>query len=159
MRSRFTLAFVPVLAVLALALVPAGSGAATAAKTTKVKCTANLQNQQKAGTPKGYDLGFSNCGKPLGKGITAVWYNETISSTIAAKGKTQSWGDNGAITTTYSASGPLSTSGPITITGTAKITGGTGKYKGAKGTGKISCTTPDLGQTLTCTETLTFSKL
>lgn len=159
MRSRFTLAFVPVLAVLALALVPAGSGATTAAKTTKVKCTANLQNQQPVGTAKGYDLGFSTCGKPVGKGITAVWYNQTISSTLSAKGKTESWGDNGAITTTYSASGPFMATGTITLTGTAKITGGTGKYKGAKGTGKITCTTPDLGKTVSCAETLTFTKL
>jgi hypothetical protein len=42
--------------------------------------------------------------------------------------------------------------------GTLTITGGTGAYKGAKGTGTMTCTTPD-GIHTTCTDKLKLKKI
>ncbi len=47
----------------------------------------------------------------------------------------------------------------MTGTGTGKIAGGTGAYKGAQGTIKISCTSKDAGAHFSCTYTMHVTKL
>lgn len=146
-----------VMAALALALVPATSGAKSAP--TKVKCTANVVNHDAPAGATGDYFGFISCGHGVGSGVEYIHANQTISSTVTAAGSTRAWFDTGTISAKFNASGPFTTSGPITLTGTAKVTGGTGKYKGAKGTATVNCTTPDLGKTLACAETIALTRI
>jgi hypothetical protein len=146
-----------VIAALALSLVPAASGKAPSA--IKVNCTAKLVNHDPAPGTTGDYFGFITCGHGVGTGVQYIKASQTIGATVSAHGTTKSWFDLGTFSANFTASGPFSTSAPIPLTGTAKVTGGTGKYKGAKGSAKVSCTTADLGKTLSCTENITLTRI
>jgi hypothetical protein len=156
MRRKLGLALVPVVAVLALALSPALSGAASAP--IKVKCKGRFTSLT-PGKLKGSDVGLVKCGSPLGKGIQWINYTETISKTgaVTASGFTKAWYDLGTIAGGFKTAGQL-TGATATLKGTAKITGGTGVYSKAKGTATITCVTKDAGATLSCTDTVKFTK-
>lgn len=156
MKSRIFGVVIALSAVGALTLAPAGSGASAV---TKVKCTATYTSLT-PGKLKGEDVGLVSCAKPFGNGIQWVQYTETVSSTeaVAAHGPFKAWSDTGTVHGTYKLAGKLvGLAG--SVSGTSKITGGTGAFKGAKGTGTQSCTTTDGGATLHCKFALRFTRL
>lgn len=158
MKGKLAASAVALCATGALAFAPAvlGAGAKTV---TKVKCAGKFTSLT-PGKLKGETVGLLSCGAPFGKGIQWVTYTETVSSTgtITAAGPTKAWFDKGTIHGSYKLSGKL-VPGTSTAAGPATITGGTGVYKGSRGTGKITCTTKNAGDTLNCTFTLRFTKL
>ncbi len=127
-----------------------GAMATTAAKTTKVHCTAKTYNVSSPKT-SGTTFATLKCSKPFGAGVQHGTFAESITGThIRVTGKFKNFYDNGTNHGSYTLSGTLS-SGPITATGSVKVTGGTGAYKNMKGTGKLKCTTTDGGKTYNCT--------
>jgi hypothetical protein len=158
MKGKLAMSAVALCAMGALALAPAGFGAGT--KTVaKVKCTAKFTNL----TPhqlKGEAVGLTKCGAPFGAGIQWTQYTETLSATgaVTAKGPTKAWSDLGSVHGTYKLAGKL-VGMVANLKGTSTITGGTGAYKGARGSGTLACTTKDTGVTYSCTFTLRFTKL
>ena len=156
MKGRMFGLAIALSAVGALTLAPVGSGASGV---TKVKCTATYTSLT-PGKLKGEDVGLVSCGKPFGNGIQWVQYTETVSSTeaVTAHGPLKAWSDTGTVHGTYKLAGKLvGLTG--SLAGTSKITGGTGAFKGAKGTGTQSCTTTDGGMTLNCKFTLRFTRV
>ena len=158
MRRKLSLAVVPVIAVCALALLPAWSGATSSP--TKIKCKASFVNP----TPTkltGDDFAYPvTCQSPFGKGIQWTHYTETLSKSgvAAAHGPTRAWFDNGSITGSYKASGKLKP-GTSTLSGTSEVTSGTGAFRGISGTGTITCKTKDAGAHLACTYVIKLKKL
>jgi len=136
-------------------LVVAGAGGAAAkggAKATKVRCTATTYNQSYPNL-SGFSFSVLKCSMPFGAGVQQATYNESVvGTTSTASGTFKDFHDLGTVHGTYTLSGTLGT-GAITASGLLKISGGTGAFKGAKGTAKLTCTTTDGGKTYTCTST------
>ena len=127
-----------------------GAMAKPAAKATKVHCASKTYNVSSPST-SGITFAALKCSKPFGAGVQQGTFAESIAGTqINATGRFKNFFDNGTNHGSYTLSGTVS-SGTITATGSVKVTGGTGAYKGMRGTGKLMCTTTDAGKTYNCT--------
>ena len=158
MRRRFMLGLgsLGVSAALVFALGAGVAGAKPSAKPgakgTKFSCTETSYSQSYPST-SGFGFGLLKCSKSFGEGVQYSTFSESIIGTqVKVSGTFKNFFDNGTVDGTYGLSGTLS-SGPITTSGPLKITGGTGAYKHAKGSGKLTCTTNNGGKTYTCTAT------
>jgi hypothetical protein len=121
---------------LALGLVFAGSSVALAKKhkqTVKLK----IELAQVTGGPPIIDAGTVS--GTFGAG--AVILRSTVSGTTI-KSKAKVWYDKGTLSSTANVTATGQPDGSIVYSGTGKITRGTGKFKHAKGTFKITGTSP-----------------
>src|SRR5947209_631355 len=126
MRLKLTVLAAAVVALAALAVIPAATGARTAHATKvvlTVHCTANFVNPTPTKT-KGVDFGFIKC-THYGKGVQVAFYNETI----GAGGKLTVTGTSTGYAALGTQSGPYKFSGTLngasaTVTGTGKIVRG-----------------------------------
>ena len=138
-------------AALIIVLGSTGAAAQPGAKkpTMKIKCTTTTYN---VSYPQlsGLNLSTFKCSKPFGAGVQrAVTKTKATGSQVTVTGTFKNFFDTGTNHGTVSLSGKVTT-GTITASGSLTVTGGTGAYKGMKGTGKISCTTSDAGKTFHC---------
>lgn len=136
----------------AVALLPGGAVAATAAKQAKkFHCSLELIAQGKP-NPSGSHFGFARCPAPFGKGVQYNTYTVTPSSptsgSIAGKFKNyyNTGTAHGTFALTFSATSPAN----VTYTGTVTYTGGTGAFTHIKGSGTVTCTTTDGGAHKSC---------
>lgn len=147
-------------ALAATATLAAGVGSAPAAKTKQVTCSLELTTQGMP-NPSSTHFGHARCPAPLGKGVHfnsfTVMPASPTSGAVTAKFKNyfDTGTTNGTSKLTYAASAP----GKVAYTGTVKYTGGTGAFKGAKGSGTIDCTSADAGLHKSCTVKTTFTSL
>lgn len=154
-RIRLTL-LAALVGVLAVFVVGTGTGSARAtqskSKSTKLKCVTEDFNQT-PGKLKGLSFGVATCSKPWGRGLEAISYTETVSSTgaVSSKGAFKNYYNTGTTHGVYSLSGKFTSATSGTLSGPVTITGGTGAFKGAKGKGKLTCKTTNGGNTSTCT--------
>ncbi len=137
----------------ALVAVGVGSVAARpAAKRTHVRCTATAYN---VSYPQLSGLAFGNlkCSKPFGTGVQrAINTASVVGTSVNVTGRFRNYFDHGTEFGTLKLSGTLN-GAVVTASGPVTIKGGTGAYKGIKGTGKVTCTTKDAGKTYSCTVT------
>ena len=131
----------------------AASTTATSPKATKITCTFKNYIQ----TPKqlsGFSFGYISCPKPIGHGVQSATYSATVNAKTRAateKGSYTNWFAAGTLYGTYSLRGQYTSPTTATFKGTFTVSGGTGAYKGTKGTGSLSCRTTNAGATSTCT--------
>ncbi len=163
---RYTALVVGAVAALAGLTLTAAPLAKTS-KSKKLKCTTSLtlqpasgQTAPNPGNSSGQLFGTVSCQGPLGKGVQSQSYTRT--SKTATTGSTtatyKQFFDKGTLHGTSTVDYTV-TSTAVTFTGNAKITGGTGAYKGAKGTAKINCTSSDGGIHTSCTGQVTYTHL
>ena len=135
------------------ALAPTLGVAAAGAKPkgTEVTCRVTL-----ASVSKTTELGVGRCTKPFGQGVQYVNGKGTVSgSAITETGQFQQFFYTGTVYGTFKLAG--STTGP-TLKGSVKYTGGTGAYKRAAGSGRLSCTSLSAtGSATLCTVTSTLT--
>lgn len=107
----------------------------------------------------GSDFGLVACSKIFGRGVQGDSFKlkPTTTTTGTASGRYKEWFDLGTIHGAFALSYVASATG-VAYTGSAGITGGTGLYKGAKGSDKLTCVSPD-GIHTTCTGKLTLTKV
>lgn len=148
--------------VTALAVAGAGVGTAVASSsaTTKVTCKeSSYQVSSKTGTTskKATLLGTISCGKALGKGVEQSAQTTTLAgNAFTGKGTSKEYFNTGTVSGTYKVTGTTTSS---KFTGTEKLTGGTGSYKGIKGTAKLSCSEAATSSQATCTVVSKITKL
>jgi len=131
----------------------AGVAASTAAtKATKIKCTATSYNPTPT-NPSGVYFLISSCSKPEGNGVESGTYTATVNTTTRAgtlKGTFTHWlltgTDHGHYSDKFQFTSATDATSEIAIT----VTGGTGTFKGVKGTGTGSCSTTNAFATQTC---------
>jgi hypothetical protein len=155
----------------AAGLAPA-AGAAKKGNTPKLKpyaCTVFVTTQVPGNETvvlpsagQGQQWGSIRCGKRLGSG--AQKQDFTNPDTGNTSGTFTSYLGTGTMHGTFAwtqGEGTLVTSSQFAAanyTGTFKVQGGSGAFKGAKGKGTVTCTTPD-GLHFNCTEKLKLKKL
>jgi hypothetical protein len=103
---------------------------------------------------QGGEYGTASCAKPLGVGVQKDVFTVPASGDTVAKYTL--YFDTGTLHGTYDLTPTGGTSQNFLETdwtGTMKVTGGTGAFKGAKGTGTMVCKTMD-GIHSTCTDKL-----
>jgi hypothetical protein len=137
--------------------------------TTKLSCKLTLVLQPTAkvttivpGTGSGSQAGTAKCPGPVGSGVQTDKFTTDDAGDVSAP-YTQ-WFKNGTLKGQYtlipSSGGQPSAGnnafGAQSYTGSLTVTGGTGGWKGATGTAKLTCATPD-GVHLDCTEALTVT--
>jgi len=152
MRKLIPLATVIAIAgALAAGLV--ASAAATAATPTKITCKFTEYNPTPT-NPSGFVIGFIRCSQPLGSGVISASYNSTFNPTTGAgtdKGPYTKWLSAGTVHGRYTGTFQFTNSTDATWKNAITISGGTGAYKGVKGTGSESCSTTNGAATETCT--------
>ncbi len=135
----------------------------SSAKTQKVKCSTGysiaVADGQSGVLPpesSGTEYGTVRCGAPLGAGIQRDTFTVPTSGDTVAK--YVMYFNTGSIHGTYDLTPQSSSLNFLATdwTGTMKVLGGTGAYKGAKGTGKMTCATND-GVHSNCTDKLKLS--
>jgi hypothetical protein len=136
-----------------------GIGTASAAKKAKkISCTFTLTSQEPPTATSGEDFGFVKCPKPFGKGLQYDKFTVAPATTTTgtASGPFKDYFDTGTTKglykLNYTVTGPTS----VSYTGTFKYSGGTAAFKHAKGSGTLTCTSPD-GVHTTCTSKGTFT--
>jgi len=157
------------LAAVALCVAPLATGGVAAAaakqskkvkvKPTTVYCRTNVSVQVPAGATdivppptQGAEYGPAACGR-LGNGVQADTFTVPASGDTLAK---FTWYlSTGTVTGTYDLTPQEGTLNflSVTYTGVLKVTGGTGPFVGLKGTGTMTCSTPDSVHT-SCTDKL-----
>ena len=150
MRRRWILG-TGLMAMATLALAPSGGAWAQAGKVTTLTCTLAL-NAQGAPNPSGIHFGFAKCSQPFGKGLHYNSY--TVTPTGPGQGSIAATFKNyynlgtarGRAQMTFAATSPAN----ITYKGTVTYTGGTGKFRRARGSGTIECTSTDGGAHKSC---------
>lgn len=165
MRRRFCLVGAA-LSIGSLAFGAVTATAATSSPVTKVKCVTNLGITVAAGdssvTPpvsKGAEYGTAVCGKVLGRGVQADTFNVPLTGNVLSS--YTMYFPTGTIHGKYVLTpqeGSFTNFEESDYLGTWTIVGGTGAYKGAKGTGTSTCTTLD-GIHTTCTDHLKLKTL
>lgn len=138
----------------------AGKKKGKAAPTTHVKCSTNTSIAVASGdtdvlppVQQGSEYGTASCGK-LGRGVQSDSFNVPDSGDTIAK--YWLYFPTGAVHGTYDLTPQPGTQVNFLETdwtGTLKVLGGTGAFKGAKGTGTMTCKTLD-GIHTTCTDKL-----
>ena len=86
--------------------------------------------------------------------MQSATYSGTVNAKTGAatlKGSYTNWFDAGTVYGTYSLRGQYTSATAATFKGKFTESGGTGAYKGAKGTGTLTCSTTNAGATSTCT--------
>lgn len=142
-------------AIAALATLPASGTAAKAKRVTQITCTFELATQ---GPPQGVppttsSFGIVACPRPLGAG---VHHNSaTVTPTAPGHGTTavsfKKYFDRGTIRGTVAGTFAATNATDVTYEGTVTVTGGTGKFKHVKGGGQLRCTSSDGGPHKSCT--------
>jgi hypothetical protein len=143
------------------------AGAAGGPKPTKVSCTLKLvvaipagRLAPSLGAANGNQFGLVGCGRPFGRGVQSDSF-QTSSSSAGAKvsGPYTEYFAAGTIRGRFNL--PFKSSGgtSLTFNGTYSVVGGTGAYKGARASGKLSCSSPDLGVHVNCAGKLMFSNM
>jgi len=143
MSSRLTLfALAAVLACVAVAAPPL----ATAAKGKRhtIKGTAKVAILESTGNRTVAAGRFT--GKPAG--TSALLSKETISGSTV-KGRVVFYGTKGTVSARTTNQTQAQQDGSVKLPGTFKITGGTGRYKGASGSGSFDGTLPKGGTVFT----------
>ena len=124
--------------------------ASSKSKTTKVSCSASTSIVPPAGdsavlppAAQGTEYGTANCGGGLGHGVQADSFDVPADGDTVAK--YTMYFATGNVHGTYDLTPQSSSLNFLstTWTGTIKVTGGTGAWKGVKGTGTMKCSTPD----------------
>jgi len=136
----------------ALAAGVAASTAATTARTSRITCNWTQYNPAPADL-SGVVIGFIRCSKPLGNGVISATYTATVNQTTGAgtaKGTWTKWLLAGTAHGRYSQTFQFTSNNDATYKSAITWTGGTGAYKGVKGTGSETCNTTNGGATLTC---------
>ena len=134
------------------ALVTGVTAGSAATKVTTVKCKATEYNP----TPKdlsGVVLGFTSCSKPLGNGVVSATYSAVVNTTTGAgtaHGTFTKWLATGTVRGRYTEKIQFTSDADATYKLATTITGGTGAFKGVKGSGPESCSTTNGGATQTC---------
>src|SRR5450755_135393 len=110
---------------------------------------------------QGKEYGSAVCGKLLGSGVQSDAFTVPDSGDSVASYKL--WLPTGTIHGTFDLTPQEGSFIPTSFSqtdylGTLTVTGGTGLFKGARGTGTSVCTTPD-GIHTTCTDKFKFTKL
>lgn len=149
-RVRAGVLLVGCAGVMVVALNVAGASAKASAKKQRISCTATAYNVD---YPKlsGLAFGQLKCTKPFGAGVQMAHNTTTIvGSKVHVTGSFTNFFDAGTTSGKVKMSGSFSP-GAVMVKGTVTITGGTGVYKGIKGTGPLSCKTTDAGKTFHCT--------
>ena len=138
--------------------VAASSGATIG---TRVTCNATEYNP----TPtqaSGVVLGVTNCSKPFGNGVISATYTSTFNPTTSAgtdNGPFTKWFLTGTFHGRYTGKYQFTSDTDAHWHNTITVSGGTGAFRGVKGTGSETCTSTDAGATLTCTEVLQVTGL
>jgi hypothetical protein len=141
------------IAVLTVALAAGGSSLALARSSHKVKLTSQLASVSTSGNK------IVDAGTVKGTyGSGAIVVHSTVTATTIAF-KTTVWYVKGTINSKGTLQVATQPDGTTTYTGSAKATGGTGRFKGARGTFKVTGTSPPndtVHATLTATGTLKY---
>jgi hypothetical protein len=132
----------------ALAIACAGLGSSAIAAPSaekKVTCTLHLQSLAAPSDPTGEAFGTSSCSGVFGSGLMHLNYTATTTSatTASVTGPFKQYYDTGTVHGTFKLTLNATASGAVTYTGTATISGGTGAYKLARGSGKLTGSATD----------------
>jgi hypothetical protein len=136
MRSRILLALA---LALALVVVPAATGATK--KTRNLDATIHMAMIGENG-PNGSKFAGELAGKPTGK--AALLFQNTVTGSTS-NGKGVLYTKRGTIRATATNELQPQPDGSVKLPGTFKITGGTGRYKGASGSGTFDGVLPANG--------------
>jgi hypothetical protein len=112
------------------------------------------------GAASGDQFGLVVCGKPFGRGVQADSYKSSSSSTgPKVSGPYTQYFASGTIRGRFNL--PFKSSGgtSLSFNGSYSVTGGTCAYDGARASGKLTCTSPDVGTHVNCTGKLAFSRI
>lgn len=145
------------------------AASAAAAKPMKVTCKAVVAQQIPTGTTavdpsatSGTYLGTAGCGKATGAGAAAFAF--TVAGSGDLKGAWKFYFDGGTMRGKFVLT-PTTDQAPTpeafaaeTLAGTLTVTGGSGAYAGARGAGKVNCTSSDSIH-LRCVEHLKLARL
>jgi hypothetical protein len=146
---------IPLATVIAIAGALAAGVAASTAATAATKITCGWKSYNPTPTQaSGFVIGFTRCSRPLGNGVISATYSSAFNSTTGAgtaNGKWTKWLLNGTVHGLYSQTFQFTSNDDATYQSTITWTGGTGAFRGVKGTGTESCATTDGGATETCT--------
>jgi hypothetical protein len=106
----------------------------------------------------GHEYGSATCGKLLGRGIQSDTFSTTDSGDTAATFTI--YFRNGTIRGKYDLTPQEASFNFTTVDydGAMTVTGGTGQFFGAKGTGTMTCESPD-GIHTSCSDKLTLKNL
>jgi len=154
---------IPVATAIAIvsALVASVTASTAATKATTIKCKSTEYNP----TPKdssGVIIGFTSCSKPLGNGVISATYSASVNTTTGAgtaHGTFTKWLATGTVHGRYTEKIQFTSDADATYKLATTITGGTGAFKGVKGSGPESCSTTNGGATQTCKSVLAVTGL
>ena len=138
--------------------VAASSGATIG---TRVTCNAIEYNP----TPtqlSGVVFQFTRCSQPFGRGVVSASYSSTFNSTTSGgtdQGRWRKWFLAGTLDGRYTGNYQFTSNTDETVKNTIIVSGGTGAFRGVKGTGSETCTSTNAGATLNCTEVLQVTGL
>jgi len=131
-----TLRWIGAVAAAAVLLVPGAAEAKTRYKV--VKSTGTIQGHVvEPVTPAGYSFAGSVDDSRLGTGATT---SEGTFTGLTTTGTLKVYLDTGTIHGTFDFTVTPNADGTVAFAGTTKYVGGTGRYKGAKGSGQITAT-------------------
>ena len=157
MRSR-SIVTTALVAGAALAVGTASAAPATSAKKAKaLTCGLEIfaQGPPQGTPPSGIQFGFTNCPRPLGRGVHYDAYTVMPAGPGqgAINGTFKNHYNRGTTSGTFAITFSASPTNPasITYTGTVTYTRGTGAFRRVRGGGTIMCTTADGGAHKVCT--------
>lgn len=150
-RKSLRAGAIAIAGVLAIGVPVVGATASTAATSSGATITCTFQNYNPTPTQSsGVTFASISCPEPFGPGVQAGTYSATVNATTGAvmeEGTYTNWYAAGTTYGTFSQTSATAT----TFKGTFTDTGGTGAFKGIKGTGTLTCSTINGGATTTCT--------
>lgn len=129
-----------------------GTAGAAKTRTRTVSCTLALTAQNPPEAPRGSKFGFVRCTRPLGNGVQYDQYTVTPSSqtTGTVSGPFKHYFNTGTVRGTYKLT-YTATGSTINYTGRAIYRRGTGRFRRARGSGVLTCTSSDSGLHTACT--------
>lgn len=156
------------LAIAVIGAIVAVGGTATAASSKKSTCNIRLvvaippgRTTLDPNAKSGHQFGLVSCNKLFGtNGVQSDDYKVTPTSSVAGRvtGTFADYFNLGIVHGTYKLNvAPVSPTQQLTYSGSIKIVGGTGAFKGMKGTGTLTCVSNDVGVHIICSAVETFA--
>lgn len=123
----------------------------------KVMCTVKLHSVSAPDAATGEDLGTTDCAPTFGKGVVhdTITVTPTSKTTGTVDGRFKEFYDTGTISGTFKLTYAIKND-VVTSTGTARISAGTGAYRNARGSVKVTCESTSR-TTTTCKEPRTVT--
>lgn len=130
--------------------VQAGAAKSTS-KSRRVTCDITLVTNAAPTDVTGTDFGDITCNR-FGTGVQKDTFTLTPASPSegSATGPFKQYFDRGTVHGTYAFTYKATSPTDISYTGTFKYTGGTGAFHGVRGSGTLTCSSKDSGETTTC---------